>query len=47
MTGIIDILIEKYFPQGVSSEKRSDIQEFFLEKYITNTTSTIWIENWL
>lgn len=32
MTGIIDILIEKYFPQGVSSEKRSDIQEFFLEK---------------
>lgn len=32
MTGIIDQLIEKYFPQGVSSEKRSDIQEFFLEK---------------
>ena len=32
MTGIIDQLIEKYFPQGVSSEKRSDIQEFFLKK---------------
>ena len=32
MTSIIDQLIETYFPQGVSSEKRSDIQKFFLEK---------------
>lgn len=29
MTSIIDQLIETYFPQGVSSERRSDIQNSF------------------
>lgn len=32
MTELLDLLIGKYFPHGISSEKRSDIKEFFLEK---------------
>ena len=40
MTSIIDQLIETYFPQGVSSEKRSDIQKFFLEKERTITAKS-------
>ena len=41
MTSIIDQLIETYFPQGVSSEKRSDIQKFFLEKIYNEERNTL------
>ena len=41
MTELLDLLIGKYFPHGISSEKRSDIKEFFLEKLYNEYKNTL------